>query len=402
MKIGIYGGSFNPPHLGHMAAAESAAKYLGLDELLLIPAGIPPHKALSADDPGKLHRLAMTRLIGEQIGQDTGIRVEVSDMEIAREGKSYTADTLRELRAKHPGDELWLLMGTDMFLTFQYWYRPEEIVRYAGICAFGRTEADGEALFAPQREFLGKKFPGSRIVTMTLPNLVDVSSTTLRARIPKGETEGLLAPAVLGYIYRKHLYGTNLDLKRLTVEELRPIALSYLKPKRIPHVLGTEKTAAALAEKYGADIHKSRVAALLHDSTKRLSMEEQLVMCEHYRIALDELEQKALKLLHAKTGAALARDVYGVDDDVYNAILWHTTGKPDMTLLEKVIYLADFIEPSRDFDGVDALRAAVWEDLDKGLEMGLAMTVEEMTEMGNPVHRNTLEALDYLRGHTHE
>ncbi len=402
MKIGIYGGSFNPPHLGHMAAAESAAKYLGLDELLLIPAGIPPHKALSADDPGKLHRLAMTRLIGEQIGQDTGIRVEVSDMEIAREGKSYTADTLRELRAKHPGDELWLLMGTDMFLTFQYWYRPEEIVRYADICAFGRTEADGEALFAPQREFLGKKFPGSRIVTMTLPNLVDVSSTTLRARIPKGETEGLLAPAVLGYIYRKHLYGTNLDLKRLTVEELRPIALSYLKPKRIPHVLGTEKTAAALAEKYGADIHKSRVAALLHDSTKRLSMEEQLVMCEHYRIALDELEQKALKLLHAKTGAALARDVYGVDDDVYNAILWHTTGKPDMTLLEKVIYLADFIEPSRDFDGVDALRAAVWEDLDKGLEMGLAMTVEEMTEMGNPVHRNTLEALDYLRGHTHE
>ncbi len=402
MKIGIYGGSFNPPHLGHMAAAESAAKYLGLDELLLIPAGIPPHKALSADDPGKLHRLAMTRLIGEQIGQDTGIRVEVSDMEIAREGKSYTADTLRELRAKHPGDELWLLMGTDMFLTFQYWYRPEEIVRYAGICAFGRTEADGEALFAPQREFLGKKFPGSRIVTMTLPNLVDVSSTTLRERIPKGETEGLLAPAVLGYIYRKHLYGTNLDLKRLTVEELRPIALSYLKPKRIPHVLGTEKTAAALAEKYGADIHKSRVAALLHDSTKRLSMEEQLAMCEHYRIALDTLERKALKLLHAKTGAALARDVYGVDDDVYNAILWHTTGKPDMTLLEKVIYLADFIEPSRDFDGVDALRAAVWEDLDKGLEMGLAMTVEEMTEMGNPVHRNTLEALDYLRGHTHE
>ena len=131
-------------------------------------------------------------------------------------------------------------------------------------------------------------------------------------------------------------------------------------------------------------------------------MEEQLAMCEHYHIELDELEQHALKLLHAKTGAALARDVYGVDDDIYNAILWHTTGKPDMTLLEKVIYLADFIEPSRDFDGVDALRAAVWEDLDKGLAMGLAMTVEEMTEVGNPVHRNTLEALDYLRGHTHE
>ena len=155
MKIGIYGGSFNPPHLGHMAAAESAAKYLKLDMLLLIPAGIPPHKALSADDPGKAHRLAMTRLMGEQIGQDTGIRVEVSDMEITREGKSYTADTLRALRAQYPDDELWLLMGTDMFLTFQYWYRPEEILRYAGICAFGRTETDREELFAPQRAFLG-------------------------------------------------------------------------------------------------------------------------------------------------------------------------------------------------------------------------------------------------------
>ena len=402
MKIGIYGGSFNPPHLGHMAAAESAAKYLGLDELLLIPAGIPPHKMLSADAAGAEDRLAMTRLMGEQIALDTGVKVTVSDMEIARGGKSYTADTLRILHEEHPDDELWLLMGTDMFLTFQYWYKPDEIVRYAGLCAFGRTKKDGEELFAPQRKYLGQRFPGSRVVTMTLPNLVDVSSTELRARIPKRETDGLLAPAVLGYIYRKHLYGTNLNLERLTLEDLRPIALSYLKAKRIPHVLGTEQTAKALAEKYGADVEKARFAALLHDSTKRLSMEEQLAMCEHYHIELDELEKKALKLLHAKTGAALARDVFGADDEIYNAILWHTTGKANMTLLEKVIYLADYIEPNRDFDGVEDLRKVVWEDLDKGLEMGLAMTVEEMEQMGNHVHHNTLQALEYLRGHTHE
>ena len=386
MKIGIYGGSFNPPHLGHLAAAESAAKYLQLDKLILIPAGIPPHKALSADEPGKAHRLAMTRLMGEQAALDTGVEVEVSAMEVEREGKSYSVDTVREIHEQYPGAELWLLMGTDMFLSFQNWYKPEEILRYTGLCAFGRTEKDGEALFAPQRAFLGEKFPGSRIVTMTLPNLVNVSSTELRERIPRGETEGLLAPAVLGYILREHLYGTNLDLKRLTLEELRPIALSYLKAKRIPHVLGTEQTAKALAKKYGADVEKARFAALLHDATKRLSMEEQL----------------ALKLLHAKTGAALARDVYGADDEIYNAILWHTTGKPNMTVLEKVLYLADYIEPNRDFDGVDDLRKVVWEDLDRGLAMGLAMTVEEMKERGNPVHYNTLEALEYLRGHNHE
>lgn len=176
---------------------------------------------------------------------------------------------------------------------------------------------------------------------------------------------------MLGYIYRKHLYGTNLDLKRLTLEDLRPIALSYLKAKRIPHVLGTEQTAKALAEKYGADVEKARFAALLHDSTKRLSMEEQLAMCEHYHIELDELEKKALKLLHAKTGAALARDVFGTDDEIYNAILWHTTGKANMTLLEKVIYLADYIEPNRDFDGVEDLRKVVWRIWTRALKWAL-------------------------------
>ena len=125
-------------------------------------------------------------------------------------------------------------------------------------------------------------------------------------------------------------------------------------------------------------------------------MEEQLAMCEHYHIELDELEKKALKLLHAKTGAALARDVFGADDEIYNAILWHTTGKANMTLLEKVIYLADYIEPNRDFDGVDTLRQAVYEDLDHGLLMGLSMTIQEMEEMGNPVHHLTRDARDYL------
>ena len=373
-----------------------------LDTLADLHAGVNHALAAFGYAPRTLDEVRAFVGNGSDRALDTGVKVTVSDMEIARGGKSYTADTLRILHEEHPDDELWLLMGTDMFLTFQYWYKPDEIMRYAGLCAFGRTEKDGEELFAPQRKYLGQRFPGSRIVTMTLPNLVDVSSTELRARIPKRETDGLLAPAVLGYIYRKHLYGTNLDLKRLTLEDLRPIALSYLKAKRIPHVLGTEQTAKALAEKYGADVEKARFAALLHDSTKRLSMEEQLAMCEHYHIELDELEKKALKLLHAKTGAALARDVFGADDEIYNAILWHTTGKANMTLLEKVIYLADYIEPNRDFDGVEDLRKVVWEDLDKGLEMGLAMTVEEMEQMGNPVHHNTLQALEYLRGHTHE
>ena len=100
----------------------------------------------------------------------------------------------------------------------------------------------------------------------------------------------------------------------------------------------------------------------------------------------------------AKTGAAIARDVFGVDDEIYNAIWWHTTGHAGMTLLEKIIYLADYIEPSRVFPGVDDLRKMCYEDLDKGLLMGLEMSVEEMLGMGNPVHHATLEARDALKG----
>lgn len=396
MKIGVYGGTFNPPHLGHLAAARAVFELLGLDRLLLIPAGMPPHKAMPQGSPSAAQRLEMTRLAGEQLG--LGDRVQVLDMELTREGKSYTADTLEILQGQYPEDELWLLMGTDMFLTLQAWRQPEKILSLAGIAAFGRTEADTEELFAVQREYLSKSYPGARIFTLTIPGVVEISSTELREKLSRGRGENYLSPAVYGYILRYGLYNTCADLKHLTTPQLRAAALSYLKNKRIPHVLGTEQEAVRLAEHYGADVEKARVAALLHDCTKKLNMEEQLALCVQYGIQLDELESKALKLLHAKTGAEIARDVFGVDDEIYRAIWWHTTGHANMTLLEKIIYLADYMEPTRDFPSVEELRKVCYEDLDKGLLLGLEMSIEEMTAMGNPVHHATVEARDWLKG----
>ena len=395
MKIGIYGGTFNPPHLGHVTAARAVFDLLKLDKLLLIPAGVPPHKAMPEGSPDQDQRLEMTRLAAEQTG--LGNQVEVLDIELRREGRSYTAETLAQLKTQYPEDELWLLMGTDMFLTLQAWKSPERILELAGIAAFGRTEEDTEELFAIQRDYLQKTYPGCRIFTLTIPGVIDVSSTELRAQLEKGENAVLLPPAVYGYILRNGLYNTGADLKNLSLQQLRPVALSYLKHRRIPHVLGTEQEAVRLAERYGADVEKARVAALLHDCTKKLNMEEQQELCQRYGIQLDELEQRALKLLHAKTGAAIARDIFGVDDEIYRAIWWHTTGHADMTLLEKIIYLADYIEPTRDFPGVDELRQACYRNLDEGLLMGLEMTIEEMTNMGNPVHHATVEARDALK-----
>lgn len=396
MKIGVYGGTFNPPHLGHLTAARAVFEMLGLDRLLLIPAGMPPHKVMPQGSPTAAQRLEMTRLAGEQLG--LGDRVQVLDLELKREGKSYTADTLESLREQYPEDELWLLMGTDMFLTLQAWHQPERILSRAGIAAFGRTEADTEELFAVQREYLCKTYPGARIFTLTIPGVVEISSTELREQLVQGRGERYLSPAVYGYILRHGLYDTRADLKNLQVSQLRAAALSYLKNRRIPHVLGTEREAVRLAERFGADVEKARKAALLHDCTKKLNMEEQMELCGKYGIALDDLERRALKLLHAKTGAEIARDVFGADDEVYRAIWWHTTGHADMTLLEKIIYLADYVEPTRDFPGVEELRKACYEDLDKGLLMGLEMSIEDMTAMGNPVHHATVEARDWLKG----
>lgn len=396
MKIGVYGGTFNPPHLGHLTAARAVFELLKLDKLLLVPAGLPPHKALPAGSPTAEQRLEMTRLAGEQL--DLGDRVEVLDLELRRAGKSYTADTLAQIKELYPGAELWLLMGTDMFLTLQTWHTPEEIFALAGIAAFGRTEADTEELFSVQREYLYRTYPSARIFTLTIPGVVDISSTDLREQLAADRGASLLPPAVYGYILREGLYHTNADLKHLPLSKLRPVALSYLKHKRIPHVLGTEQEAIRLAERYGADVDKARVGALLHDCTKKLDLAEQLALCEQYGIPLDDMERQTLKLLHAKTGAAIARDVFGVDDEIYGAILWHTTGRAGMTLLEKILYLADYIEPSRDFPGVDKLRAVCYKDLDAGLLMGLEMTITEMNELGSPVHRATIEARDALKG----
>jgi len=170
--------------------------------------------------------------------------------------------------------------------------------------------------------------------------------------------------------------------------------------KRIAHVKGTEEEAVRLARRWGADEEHARRAAILHDCTKYLELDEQLQLCAKYGIVLDELEQQAVKLLHSKTGACVARHVYGVSDDIYEAIFWHTTGKAGMTLLEKLLYVADYMEPTRDFPGVERLRALAYEDLDAAVLLGCEMSIQEMAERGLPVHPNTVKARDWLRSKT--
>jgi len=392
LKIGIYGGSFNPPHLGHLAAAGAAVAALGLDRLVFIPAGVPPHKELAPGTPGREQRLEMTRIAADQLLMPASTLVW--DTELYREGKSYTADTLEEAAARWPGDELWLLMGTDMFLTLHHWREPEKLLALAGVCAFGRTERDGEAVFAPQREFLRKAYPGARLATITVPGLVDISSTRLRELLVRGEGREFLPEAVYGYILREKLYGTRADLKSLSLDELRCVSYSMVYAKRLAHIRGCEEEAARLARRWGADEGRMRRAAILHDCTKYLTVREHLEICERYGVELCPLERSTDKLLHAKSGAALAKYVFGLDD-IYDAILYHTTARAGMSLEEKILYIADYMEPNRAFPEVGELRRLAYTDLDAAVGMGASLAVQEMTLRDKELHHDTRDAFEY-------
>ncbi len=384
MKIAVYGGSFNPPHLGHLETARAVADELKPDKLMIIPDCIPPHKAFYADSPTPMQRLELCKLNFEGIDC-----AEISDMEILREGKSYTAETIAKLREEYGDCELSLVVGTDMFMSFETWYNFPYLFEQCELLVMPREEGDIYELNRRKAEYEEKY--GAKI------NILDhvplpMSSTEIRAWLPRRMGSDTLRSEVYASIIKNNYYGA---LPELTW--LRDEIVNYLSPKRLAHVAGCESEAVLLAIRYGEDADSAAEAAILHDITKRLSYEEHLNLCEKYGIVCDKSEHDNVKLLHAITGSALAKDVFGVSDDIANAIRWHTTGKPDMTLLEKIIYIADYIEPNRDFPGVDKLRELAYKNLDEALLLGLEMSLEEVHSKGLEPHARTSEAYEWYK-----
>ena len=382
MRIVVYGGSFNPPHLGHVEAARTVSAELAPDKFLIIPTNVSPHKMLAEGSPEPRARLEMCRLAFADIPG-----AEISDMELQREGKSYTAQTVEELRHSFPDDELVLVMGTDMFLSFETWYRFEYLLENCTLAVLARDE-DEDVQLRRQRDALAEKY-GARVIILK-HDPVAASSSDIRERLRFGIGSELLPDSVYSEIIRRHYYDALPELSWL-----RAKVMPYLTEKRIAHVLGCENEAVSLANRWGEDPEIAAEAGILHDITKKRNFEEQLILCGKYGIINDNLELASPKLLHAKTGAALARDLFGVSEAVYEAIRWHTTGKPDMTLLEKIIYLADYIEPTRDFPGVEKLREQCYEDIDAAMALGLSMSLADIRSYGEEPYKDTVEACEW-------
>ena len=389
-KIGVFGGTFNPPHLGHVLAAKEVMKALKLDQVLFVPDAQPPHKEVPKGSPGPEVRLEMVRAA---IAGEEGFAV--SDLELRRPGKSYTSDTLRLLKEEYPEDTLYLIMGTDMFLSLHNWHQPEVICSLAVIAAMQREDADRSREMLQQKERLETTY-GAQVELIT-NHRVEISSTKVRRLLILGGSEKYVAPQVLDIIREKGLYGTDLDYKNLDEDTLRQVATSLLKKKRVAHVLGCAETAVKLAQKYGEDTTVALRAGLLHDVTKAIDGEDQLLLVDKYGIVISDFERRHPKLLHAKTGAAVAKYVFGESDQVVDAIYWHTTGRPDMTMMEKIIYLADYMEPTRDFPGVEELRGVTLKNIDRGLMMGFELCIGELVRENKTVCRDSSDALEFIR-----
>ena len=190
--------------------------------------------------------------------------------------------------------------------------------------------------------------------------------------------------------------GDSAQYRNLSAEELEKTVVSLLKPSRVAHVLGCRDTAGALARHWGADETDAARAGLLHDITKALDGPLQVRLCREYGTVLDDFSTNYPKTLHALTGALVAARIFGENQAVVSAIRHHTTGKAQMTLLEKINYVADYMEPCRNFPGVEKLRELAFSDMDAALKLGLEMTLEHLGRQGNEVSPETKDALRYL------
>ena len=332
MKICISGGTFDPIHKGHIEIAKIALSQFNLDKVIFMPTG---NSYMKSDVTPSIHRYNMLKLAIEGID-----KFEISDLEIKRAGYTYTKDTVVYFKENYPDDELYFLIGTDTLFMLEKWYMPEYLFKNLIFIVAKRGDADSVA----KAEELKEKFNAD--IRFMHNDIIDISSTEIREEFDNKSYDEFnnrfFDKKVFEYIKENHLY------KEMNDAEMITLLSKELKESRLMHTFGVIDTATALAKAYQADIKKCERAALLHDCAKYMPLEDMIAICERNFVELNDLEKSKDSLLHAKAGACLAYEKYGIKDkEILDAIKYHTTGKPDMSLIEKIIFVSDFIEPGR-------------------------------------------------------
>lgn len=349
-KIGIFGGTFDPIHQAHLTLGEIAYRQFGLDEIWFMPSKQPPHKMDKPVSPVE-DRCAMVRLATADTPYFT-----CSGFELGLPGKSYTANTLTTLNQLYPDVQFYFIMGGDSLFALEEWHKPAVVLKQAVILAAVREDHD---MFQMQEQidYLSKKYEAD-IRLLYMPKM-EMSSSEIRRRVRQGKAfDDLVPEPVARYICEHSLYipGNYGEMKEqavsilpeTTVSEIASGLKATLKAHRYEHTLNVAVLARQLAVSAGVDPEKAYLAGLLHDCAKSYTDDELLKLCRLRGLPITEAETKAPYLLHAKYGAWMAEFVYGIDDsEICSAIACHTTGKMGMNALDKVLFVADYLEPGR-------------------------------------------------------
>lgn len=372
MKIGLYGGAFNPVHNEHVNVARAAVETLNLDKIIIIPTFISPHKRGDMIVRGR-ERIEMCRSAFGSIPQ-----AEISDCEIKRGGVSYSYVTCRRFKKQYAEDELFFIMGADMLASFHEWKEPAEILKCASLAVCARS---GQS----ELKHLIKKFNerfGKEVVTVNYYGKA-VSSTRVRTLAALGEDFSRYVPeAVKNYIRLHKLYF------RPELCEVK----KYLTEERWQHSVRVAIMAAENCSRVGADELTAITAAALHDCAKYLEKDAPELS------GFTPPPNVPKPVLHQYSGAYVAEHTFGVKDaEILNAIRFHTSGRENMGGLEKLIFLADTLEEGRDYPEVNELRGIFSRDIDRAMYVTLEHLLEYRKSVGGDIYPLSRRAYEYYK-----
>lgn len=381
MNIGILGGTFNPVHLGHLYMAEEAKKALKLDHVIFMPNYIPPHKENT--DVSVTDRVEMLHLA---LSDDPSF--SVSTFEIEKEGISYTFETVEELHRRHPLDTFFFIIGEDSYVNFWRWKNPERILQASEIVVLERSGYRKEDSMKTDTLFQHHHKKAWRVMADT----IEISSTDIRRRLKEGlDIKGLVPEKVRTYIKENCLYENT----PWTYLQLEHYVKEHVKPSRFTHIQGVVEASKMLSELYDGNEEDVSLAALCHDMLKDQKTSDLLHVIRQF--GEDPVEKGlAPQILHAQAGALFLQHECGVRNmDILNAVRYHTTGRPQMSKTEKIVFIADYIEKNRNFPGVDELRKIALLELDEAVYTALSQTLTHLKSLQMPIASDSVSAFEY-------
>lgn len=353
MKIGLFGGTFDPIHNGHMHLLRTAREELNLNRIIVMPAGHPYHKNHRVSMMTYRYGMCRAALKHESYA-------ELSDLEMIRRGPSYTLKTVQEIRrGLAQEDELYLICGLDVILQIHLWYEVAELLRIMKVAAFVRPGVDlSESIAAAAK--LREQF--SADIQIIESAVFDISSSALRETIldiSEGHS-AYIPDAVMRFIHKHKLYQKEQVLDVLDtgtinkLAEYESILYRQISLKRLLHSLDTMYYAIELALRFDVDPNRAAIAALVHDVARETDAD---VLWELVQGSVPERWKGSTDMLHAAGGARMLSELFGINDpEIINAVALHTTLDRDPSDLEKLIFVADKSEPGRQYDDLGPIR----------------------------------------------